>query len=257
MRRRSLVHLTSAVLLLTGSLTLLASQSGREGFTGFWGAKFRGEGQRKVPRPRPPRPSTQALERLHHWNSIAVDASGLDHTPVAEGEARTFGEQLGPGRASRAMAIVHLAIYEAVNAIAGGHESFTGLDRAPKNASIDAAIAQAAHDTLVEVFPSQSETMRGHMREELAALPRYGLEPGLQIGRKAAQAVLKIAARDGSAHPEPRLGIDFFTSTEPGKWRQDPISQSAARHGRALGRGQTVRSGICGAIPRPAAARPR
>ena len=187
MRRRSLVQLISAVVLLAGSLTLVASQSGREGFKGFWGAKFRGERHRKMPRPRPPRPSTQALERLHHWNSIAVDASGLDHTPVAEGEDRNFGEQLGPGRASRAVAIVHLAIYEAVNAIDGGHESFTGLDRAPKNASIDAAIAQAAYDTLVEVFPSQSAIMRGHMKDELAALPRYGLAQGLLIGRKAAQ----------------------------------------------------------------------
>jgi PAP2 superfamily len=225
MRRRSLVHFTSAVVLLAGSLTLLASQSGREGFKGFWGAKFRGERHRKVPRPRPPRPSTQALERLHHWNSIAVDASGLDHTPVAEGEDRNFGEQLGPGRASRAIAIVHLAIYEAVNAIDGGHQSLTALDRAPKNASIDAAIAQAAYDTLVEVFPSQSAIMRGHMRDELAALPRYGLVQGLSIGRKAARAVLKLAAGDGSAHAEPRLGIDFFSSTEPGKWRQDPISK--------------------------------
>ena len=227
MRRRSRVQLTSAVLLLlVGSLTLLASsQSTREGFKGSWGSRFRGERHRKVPRPRPPRPSTQALERLHHWNSIAVDASGLDHTPVAEGEDRNFGEQLGPGRASRAVAIVHLAIYEAVNAIDGGHESFTGLDRAPRNASMDAAIAQAAYDTLVAVFPSQSEIMRGHMRDELAALPRYGLVQGLYIGRKAARAVLKLAARDGSAHAEARLDIDFFTSTEPGKWRQDPISK--------------------------------
>lgn len=225
MRRRSLVQLTSAVLLLAGSLTLVASQSGREGFKGFWGAEFSGEGHRKVPRPRPPRPSTRALERLHHWNSIAVDASGLDHTPVAEGEDRNFGEQLGPGRASRAVAIVHLAIYEAVNAIDGGHESFTGLARAPKSASIDAAIAQAAYDTLVEVFPSQSAIMGGYMRDELAALPRHGLVQGLDIGRQAARAVLELAARDGSAHAEPQLGIDFFPSTEPGKWRQDPISK--------------------------------
>jgi hypothetical protein len=225
MPRRSLVHLTSAVLLLTGSLTLLASQSGREGFKNFWGAEFRGERHRKVPRPRPLRPSTQALERLHHWNSIAIDASGLDHTPLADGEDRSFGEQLGPGRASRAIAIVHLAIYEAVNAIAGGHESLVGLDRAPKNASIDAAIAQAAYDTLVEMFPSQSEIMRGHMRDELAALPRYGLVQGLQAGGEAARAVMKLAARDGSAHAEPQLGVDFIPSTEPGKWRQDPISK--------------------------------
>ena len=160
MRRRSLVQLFAAVVLLSGSLTLVATQSGREGFKGFWGGKFRGERHGKVPRPRPPRPSTQALERLHHWNSIAIDASGFDHTPLTEGENRVFGEQLGPGRAARAVAIVHLAIYEAVNAIAGNRESLAGLTRAPRYASIDAAIAQAAHDTLVEMFPSQAEAMR-------------------------------------------------------------------------------------------------
>src|SRR6476469_9700590 len=66
------------------------------------------------------------LDTLHRWNQIAVDASGLDHTPVAPGETRTFGEQLGPARASRAMAIVHIAMFDAVNAIMGGYESYTG-----------------------------------------------------------------------------------------------------------------------------------
>ncbi len=42
------------------------------------------------------------LLRLRYWNSVAIDASGLDHTPVAPGETRVFGEQLGPGaRAAR------------------------------------------------------------------------------------------------------------------------------------------------------------
>src|SRR5438094_8165939 len=31
---------------------------------------------------------------------------------------------------------------------------------------------------------------------------------------------------NGSEHPEPQVGIDFTTSDEPGKWRQDPISQN-------------------------------
>jgi hypothetical protein len=37
-----------------------------------------------------------------------MDASGLDHTPVMTGEHRVFGENLGPGRSSRAMAITIL-----------------------------------------------------------------------------------------------------------------------------------------------------
>jgi hypothetical protein len=44
------------------------------------------------------------LKRLRYWNEIAINTSGLDHTPVAPGESRVFGEQLGPGRSSRALA---------------------------------------------------------------------------------------------------------------------------------------------------------
>jgi hypothetical protein len=62
-------------------------------------------------------------DAVRRWNQIAIDASGLDHTPVAPGEDRVFGEQVGPGRASRAMAIVHIAIFDAVNAIVGGYQS--------------------------------------------------------------------------------------------------------------------------------------
>src|SRR5437016_6059979 len=42
----------------------------------------------------------QGLDSLHRWNVTAINASGLDHTPVAPGENRVIGEQLGPGRAS-------------------------------------------------------------------------------------------------------------------------------------------------------------
>src|SRR3972149_4249815 len=93
---------------------------------------------------------------VHHWNQIAIDASGLDHTAVAPGEDRVFGEQFGPTRASRASAMGHLAIFDAVNAIAGGYQSYTGLALAPAGTSMKAAGAQAAHDTLAALFPSQA-----------------------------------------------------------------------------------------------------
>src|SRR5688572_16128928 len=57
------------------------------------------------------------LGAVRRWNQIAIDASGLDHTPVAAGESRAFGEQLGPGRASRAMAIVHVAMFDCLTAV--------------------------------------------------------------------------------------------------------------------------------------------
>src|SRR5712675_2165999 len=90
----------------------------------------------------------QGLDSLHRWNVIAINASGLDHTPVAPGENRVFGEQLGPCRASRAMAIVHIAMFDTMNAVVGGYQSYSGV-RAPIGPlSMQAAISQAAHDTL-------------------------------------------------------------------------------------------------------------
>ena len=44
------------------------------------------------------------------------------------------------------------------------------------------------------------------------------------MGRRAADAILAGRVDDGSQHAEPRVGVDFFTSDEPGRWRQDPIS---------------------------------
>jgi PAP2 superfamily len=181
-----------------------------------------------------PRPS-HSRSRLVHWNRIAIDASGVDHTPVAPGESRVFGEQLGPGRASLAMAIVHIAIFDAVNAIHGRWQSYTGLGPAPEGASVDAAIAQAAHDTLVAMFPSQAPTFDSALREDLQEIAARGKEDGRRVGRRAAAAILARRANDGSDEINPRMGVEFHPSDDPGKWRMDPISQIPIALGASWG----------------------
>ncbi|HZI94364.1 MAG TPA: phosphatase PAP2 family protein, partial [Patescibacteria group bacterium] len=167
----------------------------------------------------------RGVEMLRHWNHIAIDMSGLDHTPVAPGEARVFGEELGPVRASRAMAIVHIAIFDAINAIHGGYRSYTGIPAAPRNTSVEAAIAEAAHDTLVELFPSQTAACDAVLADDLGRMPA-GLprKNGIDLGRRAAAAILAMRANDHSDGHEPRIGVDFFPGVNPGEWRQDPIS---------------------------------
>jgi hypothetical protein len=174
--------------------------------------------------------------RLIHWNWIGIDASGVDHTPVAPGENRIFGEQLGPGRAARALAIVHIAIFDAVNAIFGEWESYAYRDRAPSGASVDAAIAYAAHDTLAGVFPSQAATFRAALNEDLGRINDRGKDAGRRVGRAAAAAILAERRNDRSEIPEPRVGIEFITSNAPGKWRQDPVSQIPLALGAHWGR---------------------
>jgi hypothetical protein len=167
----------------------------------------------------------RGVAMLRHWNEIAIDVSGLDHRPPAPGEDRAFNEQMGPGRASRAMAMVHIAVFDAVNAVLGGYRGYSGLPRASRDTSVEAAIAQAAHDTLVALFPAQTATCDAHLAEDLGKMmvgpPR---DKGIELGRRAAAAILARRAGDGSDHPEPLVGIDYPTRPDPGFWRQDPVS---------------------------------
>jgi hypothetical protein len=162
---------------------------------------------------------------MRHWNEVAINASGMDHTPVAPGETRVFGEQLGPGRSSRAMAIVHIAIFEVMNAVRGGFRSYAGLGRVNGRVSLEAAIAEAAHDTLIAVFPSQTPTFDTFLADDLGNIAAgRAKESGIALGQQAAAAVLAQRANDGSQQTEPRVGIEFITSNDVGEWRQDPIS---------------------------------
>jgi hypothetical protein len=182
---------------------------------------------------------TSAADTLRYWNRVAVDTSGVDHTPVSAGEGRIFGEQLGPGRASRAMAIVHIAIFDAVNAFDGRYRSYTGSRPAPRGASLDAAIAQAAHDTLVAVFPSQQPALDELLADDLAQIatrdPR-AKRLGIAVGRRAAAAILARRKHDRSHGSDPQMGSEWITSDEPGHWRQDPIGQSPIALGAKWGK---------------------
>ena len=162
---------------------------------------------------------------VRHWSEIAVNASGLDHTPVPIGDPRIFGEQLGPARASRAMAIVHIAVFEAVNAIVPRYRSYIGIIPAIPGTSMNAAVAQAAHDTLSALFPSQRAAFDQQLATDLGGIPDNVFKRlGIILGRYTAAATLARRAGDGSAHAELRVGVDFIPQTAAGYWRQDPIS---------------------------------
>ncbi|MFI5077104.1 MAG: hypothetical protein ACHQRO_07165 [Vicinamibacteria bacterium] len=166
------------------------------------------------------------LERLHHWNHVAIDSSGLDHSPVGVGAPHTFGHQLGPGRSSRAMAIVHVALFEVVNAIDRRYESYLGVPAIGSTASMDAAIAQAAHDTLIALFPSQKAQCDQLLAADLATMPdSTAKRNGVLLGRAVAAGILLKMRNDGSNHAEPLYGVDYIAGNGPGVWRQDPISR--------------------------------
>ena len=123
------------------------------------------------------------------------------------------------------MAIVHTAIFDAVNAIVQRYQSYTGVQAAPGPASLDAAVAEAAHDTLVALYPSQTPTFDSELANNLAQIKDKNAKAnGIDLGQRAAAAILAMRTDDGSEFPEPAVGVDYFTSDLAGHWRQDPIS---------------------------------
>ncbi|MEY2543717.1 MAG: hypothetical protein QOE81_1178 [Verrucomicrobiota bacterium] len=214
MKLRLALFLTPALCLITLHQTQALT------FRDFFGPRFNG-----VQTARTALAPKNALDSIHRWNAIAINASGLDHTPVAPGELRTFGEQLGPGRSSRAMAIVHIAIFDSVNAVLGGYQSYTGIQSVKPPVSLDAAVAQAAHDTLVALYPSQASAFDSLLADDLAKVSNKNERAnGVSLGQRAASAILALRTNDGSQLAEPRVGVNYFTSNQAGHWRQDPIS---------------------------------
>ena len=166
----------------------------------------------------PARPKLKkGTDALHRWNQIANDASGYDHANARE--------QLGPGRASRAMAIVHIAMFDAMNAVTRDFESYMDVERPKGYISLDAAIAQAAHDTLVPLFPAQATHLHALLNEELSSIKDAKQKSrGILLGSRAADALMTLREEDGSELKEPLVGTEHPTSPMPGHWRQDPVS---------------------------------
>lgn len=100
----------------------------------------------------PPRYSApagvNATARLAYWSEQAWRAAVFDVTPPPAGPF-AFPEQRGRTRSSRVMAIFHIAVYDALNAIAKRYPGYSGPLAALPDSLPDAAIAQAAHDVLV------------------------------------------------------------------------------------------------------------
>ncbi|WP_200210644.1 vanadium-dependent haloperoxidase [Micromonospora coerulea] len=120
---------------------------------------------------------------------------------------------------SRSAAMVHGAIYDAVNAIAGSpYQPYLVAPPADGRESTDAAVATAAYQVLNAIFPNQHDTLRAQYDQSLAALPNGpATQRGIDVGTQAAAAMITARQNDGAFGPQ-----TFAVGTEPGQWRPTP-----------------------------------
>jgi membrane-associated phospholipid phosphatase len=155
-------------------------------------------------------PSSSVLR----WNDLALDANKRD---CDIGGPR---QQPGPGPSARALAIVHAAIYDAVNAIDGRYQPYLVNLTAP-GASIPAAVARAGRDTLSALYPSFSSTFDAAYNADIASLPSGpATTAGISVGQQVAAQILAARANDGRANIDNPV---YNLPPGPGVWESDPL----------------------------------
>ncbi len=144
--------------------------------------------------------------------------------PLAKADAvtawnRTAGDiiadsGMGPLPADRALAILHGAVYEAVNAITRRYPaSGFGLKASP-DASVDAAIAAASRTALAQLVPSRKDAIDAAYQSALAAIEEGPAKSsGVAVGNEAAEIVLAMRAEDGATVEE-----EYRPHTSAGKY---------------------------------------
>ena len=153
------------------------------------------------------------------WNLHAATALINPSTAATPGAGQT------PPVAELHLAMVHGAVYDAVNSIHRGFKPYlTGLPSAPANASKQAAAATAAHHVLVGLSPALPDATKAWLDDRYAeSMDLIDAGPasdrqiarGTRAGAAAAQKMLEVRAEDG------RYGTFSLTEgTEPGQWRR-------------------------------------
>ncbi|MEI9936295.1 MAG: vanadium-dependent haloperoxidase [Pseudomonadota bacterium] len=162
---------------------------------------------------------TFALSAFATLSALPLSAHAdvvTDWNVNAVNETRKLG--LGPNPATRALAIAHIAAYEAVNAVTKTHEPYHATLTPTLPVSQPAAVASAVYWALVLQFPNEKPTLDLLFSQSLADIADgQAKQHGLDLGKAAAVDIFTLRIGDGSSGSATYPG-----STDPGKWRPTP-----------------------------------
>ncbi len=121
------------------------------------------------------------------------------------------------------LAMMHGAMYDAVNAIDGRYEPYLASPPVVPGASQEAAAARAAYRILSSLFPANEPTYLAQYNASVSGIPAVARDAGAAVGEAAAQAMIGARTGDGRpASPTPPWGLPGFFVPDPlfpGAWR--------------------------------------
>jgi hypothetical protein len=136
------------------------------------------------------------------WNTVLVSTmiAAKTHAPMQ----------------SRNAALVHGAMFEAVNSIQRRFVPYSTVITSVPGASVEAAAATAAHRALVALYPTQAVNLNSALERSLAGIAdASSKQNGIAVGEQVAAAMLRRRADDGSDASKSYVRPDFETAYAP------------------------------------------
>lgn len=157
---------------------------------------------------RPPRVSEKREIRdlVSRWNEAALEAIKAERTP--------------PPLAARNLAIVHVAMYDAMNTLNGKNRPFLIRASGPRAASVDTAMAVAAHRSLQALYPKQVRRLDDALNASLeSTTDETAMQEGAEWGRRVADTVLAWRSKDLLTKTS-----KYAPRDEAGRWKPTPAN---------------------------------
>lgn len=138
------------------------------------------------------------------WSELMLDAVRADNT--------------GPTLSTRNLAILHTAIYDAVNSIERTHQPYRFLSDPPSEASKESSAVAAAYEVMRSLYPPlQARADDLYARYLLRAAATAALTNSLAFGAGIGRQAVESRSADGSSTTVP-----YIPSDAPGQWRRTP-----------------------------------
>lgn len=139
------------------------------------------------------------------WNETAMATLAQTATPLLP--------------ATRAMALLHAAIFDAMNAVERRYAPYRAQPAAAPDASSDAAASAAAHAVLSKLFSARANELAESYRKALAAIADGAAKSrGIEVGERVAAELLAARAADASLAP-----IEYRPAAAPGVYVPTPL----------------------------------
>lgn len=146
------------------------------------------------------------------WNRVLMET------------VRTPGQHPATIMPVRSYAIMHAAMFDAVNSIDGAHTPYlTDVPGSP-NASIQAAAAKAARDVLAALYPTRTAVFDAELAVALQGIEEYRAQQGIRVGQIVAERILAVRANDGWNVTPPA----YVLPSTSGNWQPTPPGNAAA-----------------------------